>query len=112
MFRTADSIRGRGATESPPNRFASLFYVRDQDWTELDDPAPVTQCLRDNSRSIIARNDSPDVGFDVSVNPYRGCKHGCFCSHYPHDPLTPQIRLPRVGCCHPIGADRSRHSSM
>jgi DNA repair photolyase len=54
-----------------------LFYVRDQDWTDPDDPAPTTQCLRDTARSIIARNDSPDVGFDASVNPYKGCEHGC-----------------------------------
>jgi DNA repair photolyase len=54
-----------------------LFYVRDQDWNDPDDPAPTTQCLRDTSRSIIAHNDSPDVGFDASVNPYRGCEHGC-----------------------------------
>src|SRR6185503_5464956 len=36
-----------------------------------------TQLLADNSKSIIARNDSPDIGFDTSVNPYRGCEHGC-----------------------------------
>jgi DNA repair photolyase len=75
--RMSDSMRGRGATENPPNRFAALFYVRDQDWTDPDDPAPTTQCLQDASRSIIARNDSPDVGFDTSVNPYKGCEHGC-----------------------------------
>ena len=69
--------RGRGALHNPPNRFTSLFYVRDQDWTEPEDPAPTTQCLRDTSRTIIAQNDSPDVGFDTSVNPYRGCEHGC-----------------------------------
>jgi DNA repair photolyase len=73
----SDVIRGRGAAENPPSRFASLFYVRDQDWTDPDDPAPATQCLRDTSRSIIARNDSPDVGFNTSVNPYKGCEHGC-----------------------------------
>jgi DNA repair photolyase len=77
VSRMSDSIRGRGATENPPNRFAALFYVRDQDWTEPDDPAPTTQCLRDASRSVIARNDSPDVGFDISINPYKGCEHGC-----------------------------------
>ncbi len=42
-----------------------------------DDPAPDTRLLRDATRSILARNESPDVGFDVSVNPYRGCEHGC-----------------------------------
>ena len=77
MSRMSSSARGRGATENPPNRFASLFYVRDQDWTDPDDPAPTTQCLRDMSRSIIARNNSPDVGFHTSINPYKGCEHGC-----------------------------------
>jgi DNA repair photolyase len=77
MSGRPDTIHGRGVAENPPNRFASLFYVRDQDWTEPDDPAPTTQCLRDTSRSIIARNDSPDVGFATSINPYKGCEHGC-----------------------------------
>jgi DNA repair photolyase len=49
---------------------------RDETWTE-DDPSPLTQFFNDTSRSIIATNDSPDVGFDASINPYRGCEHGC-----------------------------------
>src|SRR5947208_13261712 len=68
---------GRGASENPTNRFALLSYERDPDWTDPDDPAPTTQFLRDASRSIIVTNDSPDVGFTHSVNPYRGCEHGC-----------------------------------
>ena len=70
-------IRGRGAAGNPPNRFEPLWYVRDPDWTDPEDPAPATQFLRDTSRSIITYNNSPDVGFDASVNPYRGCEHGC-----------------------------------
>ena len=70
-------IRGRGAAGNPPNRFEKLSYQRDQDWSEAGDPAPATQFLKDPSRSIITYNDSPDVGFDASVNPYRGCEHGC-----------------------------------
>jgi DNA repair photolyase len=42
-----------------------------------DDVAPATQFFRDASRTVIARNDSPDVGFEFSLNPYRGCEHGC-----------------------------------
>jgi DNA repair photolyase len=49
----------------------------DPDIEELDLPAPATQFLKDNSSSIIATNDSPDVGFSASINPYRGCEHGC-----------------------------------
>lgn len=79
MNGKSDARRGRGAADNPPSRFASLFYVRDQDWTDPDDPAPTTQCLCDTSRSIITHNDSPDVGFDTSLNPYRGCEHGCLC---------------------------------
>ena len=66
-------IRGRGASGNPPNRFVPLWYSRDPDWNDSEDPAPTTQFLKDTSRSIITYNDSPDVGFDASVNPYRGC---------------------------------------
>lgn len=77
MAHEPEPARGRGASDNPPNRFTPLYYVRDQEWTDKDDPSPKTQVMRDASRSILARNDSPDVGFDVSVNPYRGCEHGC-----------------------------------
>ena len=66
-------LTGRGAAHNPPNRFESL-------WVEPDEgpPSPVdTQFFKDASRSVLSRNDSPDVGFSVSVNPYRGCEHGC-----------------------------------
>jgi DNA repair photolyase len=46
-------------------------------WSDPDDPPPETILLEDASRSILAHNDSPDVGFDVGINPYRGCSHGC-----------------------------------
>ncbi len=69
--------RGRGAPANPPNRFEPLWYERDPDWTDPEDPGLRTQFFRDTSRSIIAYNDSPDVGFDASINPYRGCEHGC-----------------------------------
>lgn len=68
-------IRGRGAAGNPPNRFEPITIERDG-WTEAD-PLPRTRFLRDHSRSVIARNDSPDIGFNVSVNPYRGCEFGC-----------------------------------
>lgn len=68
--------RGRGAADNPGNRFLPIAVERD-DWTLAEDPAPETKLLRDSSRSILATNDSPDVGFDVSLNPYRGCEHGC-----------------------------------
>jgi len=70
-------IRGRGAAENPPNRFDTLWYVGDDEDRDPDAPAPRTRFLRDPSESIISTNDSPDVPFDASVNPYRGCEHGC-----------------------------------
>lgn len=69
-------LRGRGASWNPPNRF-ERYHVERESWTDPDDPTPETQLLRDATRSILSWNDSPDVGFDVSVNPYRGCAHGC-----------------------------------
>ena len=69
-------MKGRGASWNPQNRFETLGYVID-DEAERDENTPRTIYLRDPSRSIIATNDSPDVGFDASINPYRGCEHGC-----------------------------------
>lgn len=67
-------IRGRGAAWNPPNRFERLHVELDPDQGE---EAPETVLLRDRTRSILAFNDAPDVGFDVGINPYRGCAHGC-----------------------------------
>jgi hypothetical protein len=69
------SIVGRGAAGNPKNRFERIEVEPDE--TEGDEPRPETVYFRDHSRSIIARNDSPDIGFDASINPYRGCSHGC-----------------------------------
>src|SRR6266545_328262 len=69
-------LHGRGASWNPQNRFESLEYVRD-DEAPPDENAPRTIYMRDPTRTIIARNDSPDVGFGASINPYRGCEHGC-----------------------------------
>jgi DNA repair photolyase len=70
------AIQGRGASWNPQNRFEKLEYVLD-DEAERDESAPRTIYLRDPTRTIIASNDSPDVGFSYSINPYRGCEHGC-----------------------------------
>lgn len=70
-------IHGRGATENPPNLFEEIRYDRDADAQEPEDPAPTTRFFKDRSQTIISYNDSPDVGFSASVNPYRGCEHGC-----------------------------------
>src|SRR4051794_29539197 len=70
-------IRGRGATMNPANRFVQIHLERDPDFDPAEDLAPGTQVFRDETASIIAYNDSPDVGFTASINPYRGCEHGC-----------------------------------
>src|SRR2546430_1263576 len=71
------ALCARGAAENPPNRFEKIALQRDPDWNDPDEPAPQTQFFKDRSDSIINYNDSPDVGFEASVNPYRGCEHGC-----------------------------------
>ncbi|MCB2204056.1 PA0069 family radical SAM protein [bacterium] len=71
-----DGFRGRGVTSNPANRFEQREYERLGDFPE-EERAPRTQFLRDASKSIIARNDSPDINFEASINPYRGCEHGC-----------------------------------
>jgi len=74
------AIRGRGAAENPSNRFERLHYAElaDEGCSEDGDTSrPRTLFLRDPSRSALTYNQSPDVGFDASLNPYRGCEHGC-----------------------------------
>lgn len=76
---------GRGAAGNPANRFELICYQRDPDDPVEDSPGPATRFFRDSSRSILAHNDSPDVGFDTSINPYRGCEHGCsYCYARPY----------------------------
>lgn len=72
-------IRGRGAAENLPNRFEKIHYHPEPQERGEEDPAPSpsTRLYRDATRTLLARNDSPDVGFDFSINPYRGCEHGC-----------------------------------
>jgi DNA repair photolyase len=73
-------IKGRGAVSNAAGRYERFRREAfDDGWAqeEGDAPRPPTQVLPDRSRSVIARNQSPDVPFDRSVNPYRGCEHGC-----------------------------------
>lgn len=72
------TLKGRGVSDNPRNRFEKLSFEWDGDLLDDEDrPVPPTAYLKDASKSIIARNDSPDVGFTYSINPYRGCSHGC-----------------------------------
>lgn len=74
--------KGRGAALNPEGRFASeRREAVDDDWAASADAAPVaplrTDVVEEHARSIVSSNDSPDVPFTQSVNPYRGCEHGC-----------------------------------
>src|SRR5437660_3866349 len=71
--------RGRGAQSNDSGRFEAEARVAfDDGWQSLDDLPPFkTTVSIDTSRKVITRNDSPDIGFDRSINPYRGCEHGC-----------------------------------
>ncbi len=78
--------RGRGAVSNRSSRFdahvrvsADADFIFDDGWGGADEePPPLrTTVTLDSTRSVIARNRSPDIGFDQSINPYRGCEHGC-----------------------------------
>src|SRR5437016_13093004 len=74
-------VPGRGTAANPPNRYEPLHVELEPDPDSDAPPAP-TVFYRDTSRTILAENDSPDVGFRFSLNPYRGCEHGCvYCMH-------------------------------
>jgi DNA repair photolyase len=71
--------RGRGAHTNASGRFEPRVLVAfDDGWQSIEDLAPFkTEVAIDTTRKVIARNTSPDIPFDRSINPYRGCEHGC-----------------------------------
>lgn len=74
------AINGRGARSNASGRYeADRREAWDDGWTDQDEAAPplCTTLSPEHARTIIARNTSPDVGFDRSINPYKGCEHGC-----------------------------------
>ena len=84
------SPKGRGAGFNPPNRFDPEHHEIELEAIADDEEylehlrRPETEFLPDRSRTVISENQSPDVGFEASLNPYRGCEHGCiYCSKYP-----------------------------
>jgi DNA repair photolyase len=76
----AERRRGRGAASNAAGRFETLLREEvDDGWAADEAPAPFeTEVAIERPRSIITRNQSPDISFDRSINPYRGCEHGCF----------------------------------
>src|SRR3954465_5535548 len=71
--------RGRGAVSNASGRFEPIARIAfDDGWQSFEGLPPFkTQVTLDSTRKIITRNDSPDISFDRSINPYRGCEHGC-----------------------------------
>jgi DNA repair photolyase len=80
-FLGSQSFKGRGALSNPPVRFDSTTVEQAEDgWYQEEEEGTSPQpeiVLPDRAKSVIATNNSPDVGFDQSINPYRGCSHGC-----------------------------------
>ncbi len=78
-FFGSQSFKGRGALSNLAGRFDSTtLHTTDDGWYQEEvQEAPSETVLPDKAKSVISRNDSPDVGFEQSINPYRGCSHGC-----------------------------------
>jgi len=91
MHPDEQRIRGRGAAANPVGRFERIAYEADPEfleararagaddelWGDEEPPELATTLYRDPTREVLAHNQSPDVGFETSLNPYRGCEHGC-----------------------------------
>jgi len=75
---SSDTLDGRGTRLNPANRFERIHLdLSDGEDADGEAPAVPTELYRDASRTALAENDSPDLGFRFSLNPYRGCEHGC-----------------------------------
>src|SRR6476469_3157617 len=80
MTTFTQQIRGRGARSNATGRYESQVREAFDDGWEGDEDAPpqlATTVSPEKAKAIITRNDSPDIGFNASINPYRGCEHGC-----------------------------------
>lgn len=116
-------LKGRGTAWAIEHRFTVQHHEAfDDGWGDLDQAAteeriaPATQVIEEHVRSIIARNDSPDIAFDRSINPYRGCEHGCiYCYARPtHSYLnmSPGLDFETKIVAKVNAAKRSRRATM
>src|SRR5512144_1540851 len=91
MVNRPEPPKGRGTGDNPENRYERLHVEYDpSEAEELEPPKVPTLHYRDSSRTVLAENDSPDIPFRFSLNPYRGCEHGCiYCYARPtHEYLS------------------------
>ena len=98
---------GRGALSNASSRFDDEKKIRTTDGWDIEDELPPlrTTLTRDATRTILARNTSPDVPFDRSINPYRGCEHGCiYCFARPDPRLSRPVARPRFRDQDPVQA--------
>lgn len=72
-----NAIRGRGASDNPANRFEGKYTDYDLDEETGQKPSQETKLIKDDTKEILSKNDSPDLPFNYGLNPYRGCEHGC-----------------------------------
>jgi DNA repair photolyase len=84
VFAPSDALKGRGTAWAIEHRFSSEQHEAfDDGWGTLEQAAaeeraaPATQIVEQRVKSVLSGNDSPDIDFDLSINPYRGCEHGC-----------------------------------
>lgn len=77
MQNISKTLNGRGVSENLPNRFKPFAQAVDDYCHEAETSNPETVFFKDVSRTILSKNDSPDIPFESSLNPYRGCEHGC-----------------------------------
>src|SRR5450755_3789503 len=83
------SFKGRGALSNPPGRFdLQQLAPVDDGWYLEDQPESIATTLEpEKAREIITTNDSPDIPFEYSINPYRGCEHACSYCQHPDTPV-------------------------
>lgn len=80
-----DVIFGRGTAINPANRFEQIKIEKNEDLETFEMISPKTEFFKDQTKSFITYNDSPDLGFAAGINPYRGCEHGCvYCFARPY----------------------------